>query len=363
MTVYLGIDVGGTSSTVALANGQRQLIYLSPQFPTRSAEGPQVTVGELVRASLAALQAVSAVPADLRRVTLATPGPATIDGVLKPSPNLRRDLWADFPIRQALGDRFAQQGFDTPVDYIGDGQAAALGEFAVRSGVLDAAICPGLELDQVVDETVLPAIEGDRLQSLFLAAVGTGLGGGEVRDRQVVRGGRGFAGHVGHMLLPSHAFRYPHDRQLQVGNALETAESAISLSALTHQLTYRLGLPQWRDHSLNQFEGTAKEKAMQLRPLVAQTDSLALELLDDQAHALGICLLNVNYLGDYDLLVIGGGITEMAPAMRQRYLSNVKAAYRQNALDSFRDRDQIVFTVCGDNASVIGAVADACAAS
>lgn len=349
MTVYLGIDVGGTSSTVAVGNGQRQLVHLSAQFPTRSAEGPETTLAELVRASQAALQAVSATAAELGGVTLATPGPATIDGRLKPSPNLRRDLWADYPIRQRLAERLAEQGLPATVRYIGDGQAAVLGEYAVRAGQIDASHCPDLELQ------VMPR----QLQSMFLATVGTGLGGGEVRDGRVIRGGRGFAGHVGHLLMPARAFRYPHDRQLMVGNSLETAESAISLSALAHQLAYRLTLPQWRDHSLNRIQATAKEKAVRLRPLLEQSDPLAIELMDDQARALGVCLLNVNYLGDYDLMVIAGGISDMAQAMRQRYLENVKSSYRQYALDGFRDRDQIDFTVCGDNASVIGAVVDA----
>src|SRR5690606_17061563 len=124
---------------------------------------------------------------------------------------------------------------------------------------------------------------------------------------------------VGHILLPHYAFRYEHDQKLLKGNAYATAESAVSLSGLAHQLEYRLGLPEWARHSLNQVEGTAREKAKQLRELVDAGDPLAQQLFDDQARALGITLLSVNYLGDYDRLVIGGGVCALSDAVRDRY--------------------------------------------
>ena len=352
MPFYVGIDVGGTTSTIAIGSHDQRLVYLSPQFPTRSQDGPEATLGDLVAAVVEGLKPFKATLDDVITVSLATPGPATVDGTLMPSPNLRADLWANFPLRAELEKRFQAIAHAIKVIYIGDGQAAALGEFAVRSGKITASDCESFSMP--------PKSEQDAsLRSLFFMAVGTGLGGGEVRDRVVVRGSHGRAGHAGHLLLPNHAFRYEHDRQFKVGNTYVAAESAISLSALTHQLQYRLGLPQWKDHPLNQFQGTPKEKAKQLRQYAAAEDPLAVELLDDQAKALGMVLLMVNYIGDYDLLIIGGGITEMVPTMRQRYLENAMAAYHEHALDGFRGLCKIDFSICGDSASVIGSLANA----
>ena len=115
-------------------------------------------------------------------------------------------------------------------------------------------------------------------------------------------------------------------------------------------------LDQWREHPLNSQSVSDKEKAKQLRGLAAQGDRLALELFDDQAKALGIALLMINYIGDYDLLVIGGGICDITPELRERYLGCVKQAYYDHALDGFRDAVNISFSVCGDHASVIGAL-------
>ena len=352
MPFYVGIDVGGTTSTIAIGSHDKRLVYLSPQFPTRSHDGPDATLSDLVAAVIDGLKPFKATLDDVITVSLATPGPATADGTLMPSPNLRADLWANFPMRAELEKRFQSLAHAIKVIYIGDGQAAALGEFAVRSGRIAASDCKSFSLP--------PKSEQDAsLRSLFFMAVGTGLGGGEVRDSVVVRGSHGRAGHAGHLLLPHHAFRYEHDRKNKVGNTVVSAESAISLSALTYQLQYRLGLPQWKDHPLNQFQGTAKDKAKQLRQYAAAEDPLAVELLDDQANALGMVLLMVNYVGDYDLLIIGGGITEMVPKMRQRYLENAMASYHAHALDGFRGLCTIDFSICGDAASVIGSLANA----
>ena len=84
-------------------------------------------------------------------------------------------------------------------------------------------------------------------------------------------------------------------------------------------------MEQWRDHPLNAVDGTMKDKAKRLRELAAEGDELALQLFDDQARAMGISLLMINYIGDYDLLVIGGGVCDLTPDMLE--------AGRDRALD------------------------------
>ncbi|HEY2253626.1 MAG TPA: ROK family protein, partial [Planctomycetaceae bacterium] len=221
----------------------------------------------------------------------------------------------------------------------------ALGEYAVRSRAVHLQSRP--ERQQ----------SGTSVSSLFMVIVGTGLGGGAVHDGRVVVGRQGRAGHVGHTTLPPHAFRHEHDRQLLVGNSFCTAESAISLKALTHQLEYRLTLDQWQRHLLHGVSGSTRDKAKRLRGLAAEGDALALELFEDQAQALGIALLNANYLGDYDLLVIGGGVCDLAPPVRDSYRRTAWESYRQHALDGFKAHVEMEFSVCGDDAPVIGALA------
>lgn len=355
MSVFVGVDVGGTTSTICLGNQGGQLEYVSPQFPTRSDDGPQATVDDLANAITKSISQQGYLVSDVSMVTLATPGPATIDGVLLSTPNLTGVQWKNCPIREMLQAKLRQlaPSHEIQVKYLGDGQAAALGEFSLRSG----DVCANqVDLDSL---GIVPPDSVSDLNSLFMVAVGTGLGGGEVRDRKVVRGRKGRAGHAGHLMLPHDAFRYENDRSLMVGNSLNTVESAVSLTALTHQLAYRLTLEPWKNHSLHQVAGSDKDRAKCLRELAAARDPLAIELLQDQAKALGLALLSIQYIGDFDLLVIGGGICDLAEPIRQEYLAKVQSTFRDHALDGFRDFDQISFSCCGDQASVIGAYVDA----
>lgn len=351
MSIYVGVDVGGTTSTVAVGNDQRAVLAVSDQFATRSADGPNATIADIVSQIRIELQRLNLTPDDVAGIALATPGPATKDGVLLSTPNLTAAVWNRCPIRSLLETAWAAVEVENsgpeaiPVSYIGDGQAAAVGEYVVRTGQVKWSDSPVKQLDS--------------FDSLFMVAVGTGLGGGEVRGGIPTTGSKGRAGHAGHLMLPIAAFRHEHDRLLKVGNAYCTAESAISLTALTHQLSYRLTIEPYRDHPLNQQNVSAKDKAKQLRELAADGDALALELMDDQARALGMTMLMVNYMGDYDRLVIGGGVCDMAQHVRDRYLQHVRDSYHDHALDGFRDFDQFDFSVCNDSASVIGALATA----
>ncbi len=346
MSLFVGVDVGGTTSTIAIGDSDRNVLCISNQFATRSIDGPDATIGDIVHQIRTELDALHRPVDAVQRITLATPGPATKEGVLLSSPNLDSRLWNKCPIRAMLETAWAKVGQPIGVAYVGDGQAAALGEFAIRTHQLEWSESP-VEGD------------GDRFDSLFMVAVGTGLGGGEVRNGMPVQGSRGRAGHGGHLMLPIHAFRHEHDRSLKVGNAFCTSESAVSLTALTHQLGYRLTLDAHREHPLNRQTCSIKDKAKQLRELAADGDELAMELLDDQARALGITLLMINYIGDFDRLVIGGGVCDLSKPLRDRYLSLVREAYFENALDGFRNFDEFSFSVCGDSASVIGALAHA----
>lgn len=347
MSYCVGVDVGGTTSTIAVGNRTREVVYVSEQFATRSVEGPKATISALTDCILRGLAEVDISPEHVGAVGLSTPGPATLDGILLKTPNLDPTLWNQFPIRAELEVSLGARSAQTSVHYIGDGQAAALGEYSIRSRSI------------IWDRVSISETDGKDLSSLFMVIVGTGLGGGEVRDGRAVRGCEGRAGHAGHIFLPPYAFRHEHDRQLLVGNAKCTVESAVSLTALTHQLEYRLSLEQWQQHSLNSTTQSTRDKAKQLRELAAAGDPLALELFGDQARALGIGLLGVSYLGDYDLLVIGGGVCDLASEVREQYRNTAEEAYREFALDGFKNLKRFQFSACGDEAPVIGALAHA----
>ena len=137
MAYYLGVDVGGTTSTLAVGNDRREVIHISNQFPTSPERGPNSSIAAIVAAAIDAMKQLGASLTDVATVGLATPGPATMDGVLLSTPNLNRDLWDNFPIRRGLEDALREHHPPILVRYIGDGQAAALGEYSICSRSLD----------------------------------------------------------------------------------------------------------------------------------------------------------------------------------------------------------------------------------
>jgi predicted alpha/beta superfamily hydrolase len=98
-------------------------------------------------------------------VGLDTPGPATVDGVIGLSPNLRHADWNGFAIRAAVEARVRR-----PVIYANDGNAAAYWEYHRLFG-------------------------DDENRILAAAILGTGLGGALIWGGEVLVGARGY-GHA-----------------------------------------------------------------------------------------------------------------------------------------------------------------------
>ena len=48
MSYLIGVDVGGTTTTLAVGNDRRQVVYVADQFPTRSEKGPHEVVRAIV---------------------------------------------------------------------------------------------------------------------------------------------------------------------------------------------------------------------------------------------------------------------------------------------------------------------------
>src|SRR5688500_6221664 len=102
MAYYIGVDVGGTTSTLAIGNDRREIVYVSEQFPTTPDKGPQCSIAAIVAAALAGVSRLGGSISEVARAAIVTPGPATMDGVLLATPNLNLELWDNYPIRAGL---------------------------------------------------------------------------------------------------------------------------------------------------------------------------------------------------------------------------------------------------------------------
>ncbi|MFL6185758.1 MAG: ROK family protein, partial [Actinomycetes bacterium] len=283
------------NATVLDASG-RFLVDRLVETPSSVQEGPDVAVEALVQALDHILEQTGTAKASVRAVGLDTPGPASADGVIssKGATNFSQPAWHGFDVRGALEARLG-----LPVVYNNDANAAALYAHHVRFGP-DAA-----------------------RHSSISAVVGTGLGGGVIEAGQVVQGGVGMAGELGHVHIPMHGL-------LAEGQPLPTcncgfvgdAESVASLTGIENNL-----LPYWltrfENHELGRV-ADPKEAAKQVRAYGEREDPLALKIFEQQAIAIGRLFTIAANFFDPDTYFLGGGVVETTPSFRQWFLGKVR---------------------------------------
>src|SRR3989442_9753854 len=169
--VVVGLDNGGTKNNgTVLDPSRRFLLDRLVETPSRVKEGPEIAVAALAQAFEGILQVTGVAREQVRSVGLATPGPASAEGVIssRGSTNFGHPGWSGYDFRGSLAKRL-----ELPVVYNNDGNAAALYAHHVCFGA-DAA-----------------------RHSSISAIVGTGLGGGVIESGRIVQGAAGMAGGAG----------------------------------------------------------------------------------------------------------------------------------------------------------------------
>lgn len=161
---YLGFDIGGTKSAVALGEveGDRLTVLGRAEVPTGTPEGTFSALGPAAREFL---------KEGPKAVGISCGGPLDSGrGVLLTPPNL--PSWHGFPIV-----RYTEELFGLPAYLENDANACALAEWRFGAG------------------------RGTR--DLIFLTFGTGLGAGLILDGRLYAGHNGNAGEVGHIRLAS----------------------------------------------------------------------------------------------------------------------------------------------------------------
>ena len=293
--LVVGLDVGGTAINATVVDGARRfLIDGLMETPSRVLEGPGATVEAVERALEGAISRAGAGLEQVVAVGLDSPGPASADGVIsiRGGTNFPEPPWPGFDLRSAVEARVG-----LPVTYMNDGNAAAL--YAHDRRFRQSA---GRE-------------------SSVSAIVGTGLGGGIVVNGAVVAGAAGMGGELGHVHLQMDGLLEP-DQPVPVCNCgfEGDAESIASLKGIERNLLpYWLG--RYPHHELHGVE--PRLAALAVRGLAERGDPMSLDILRQQAVALGrLFTLGANFI-DAHAYFVGGGIVETTHELRDWFLAAV----------------------------------------
>lgn len=298
MPLVAGVDLGGNAVNYTLLDMEEQfLIETLCEYPARSREGPDVCLRQIMDGLQVAVQLAGVRLSDVAVAGLATPGPASADGVLsaRGSTNFVHPDWAGFDIRGNLAGLLGK-----PVVYLNDGNAAALWGHFVLLGAANRA-------------TSISAI------------IGTGLGGGVVIAGNMIKGKKGFGGELGHVLLPYQSIQEVAGLvpQCNCGRTGDL-ESLCSLTAIERYLL-PFFLHLYPDHQLSAATDL-RSAAKLVRSLAESGDPMCREIFRVQARALGLFFDQMINIFDPDALIVGGGALEANEAFQHWFMDEIRDA-------------------------------------
>jgi len=323
--VFVGTDGGATTSKTGAvwADGTTVSTRLL-QRPTGSADGPQAVVNNWVSAIGEYLAENGLDWEQVAGVGLAIPGPYQRYGVFDKSPNLP-ESFAGFDVHTAYAGALAERaGRAVPLIVGNDGN---------MGGVAEAQ-----------------RVRGHSSATVLMLAPGSGLGCAFVDGKGLPLDGDTLAGmEAAHMPAPLHlldAKPYP----CGCGRTWGCVEVYTTLSGLPHLIAERTGSKEPL--------ADLKQRGFALRGLAQKGDSLACEIFDFQARALGLHVASLAMALDPAFVVIGGGLMDpeaTTEPFRDRYLRIVRESARPYLWPAQRERLSVVPAALGDLSQSIGA--------
>ena len=329
--IFIGTDGGATTSkTGAVWSDGTTVSTRLLQRPTDSAKGPDATVSAWVAGITEYLAQNGLAWDNVDGVGLAIPGPYQRYGVFDRSPNLP-ETFTGFDVYTAYAAALAQRaGRSVPLVVGNDGN---------MGGVAEAH-----------------HVRGSSAATVVMLAPGSGLGCAFVDTHGLPLDGDTLAGmEAAHMPAPLHlldARPYP----CGCGRTWGCVEVYTTLSGLPYLLAERL--EKHPDHPLARSPLDPKQRALALRGLAQQGDTLAAEIFDFQARALGLHVASLAMALDPQFVVIGGGLMDpeaTTQAFRERYLRIIREAAEPYLWPGQRSFLRVVPAALGDLSQAIGA--------
>ncbi len=269
--LVLGIDLGGTKILSAVSDSEGKMLSHDHGI-TPAVKGTEAVIQSITESAHRALEQARVDISRLDAIGVGAPGLSNPEtGILFTSPNLPG--WRDVPLRDILEDKLGKKTF-----LINDANAAALGEF------------------------YFGAARGAR--NFVYVTISTGIGGGIVIDGKIYTGALGAAGEVGHMTIDDKG------PLCNCGNR-GCWETLASGTALAREARHRIKQGV-KTRILDRADGDIEKVTAQvIHAAAVQGDSLAKELITQTGYYVGVGLANLINIFNPELIVIGGGLSNM----------------------------------------------------
>lgn len=319
-SALLGFDIGGTSMRVVAgvlsdaAGGQTDFSILEQKQQLR-AETADDIVEDIVETTH---QFAKKLERDFDAVGVGCAGFIQLDGVVMHSPNILS--FDNYPLQEMLNNKLVSK-YELASTAKVENDAAAAAWAEAKLGV------------------------GAGFDSLAFIGFGTGIGGALVIDGRLCRGTHGFGTEPGHMTADIDGPPCPCGRvgcweRLASGTALgEYARQAVRDNPNSAILSLAGG-------QIDDIEGEHVSAALQ------QNDRCAHAVLERLCDWIAVGLNNVVTLVDPELVVLGGGLSDIG----RQFLECVRASYyKRYPGNDIRRHLSFELASYGDNAGAVGA--------
>ena len=306
MSYVIGIDIGGTKTSVSFGNLQGKIFNRSV-FPTEDA---RTTLGQAKWTIQAYLRKYDKKLKRTKGIGISCAGPLDLTrGVLIKPPNM--PTWRNVPLKRIFSRSFA-----LPVVVDNDANTAALGEATFGAG--------------------------KKVNNLFYYTVSTGIGGGLIINGEIYHGASFDAGEIGHSVA------LPGGPKCGCGKrgCLEALASGTAIARIAKEKVKKSSL-------ILKLAGKKKNiDAIIVAQAAQKGDRLAGSIYRQAAFYLGLSVTNVIQIINPEMIVIGGGVSKAGKILFQPLIKTVRRYTWPRPYRSCK----IVRAKLGDRVGDLGAV-------
>lgn len=312
MKKYLGCDLGGTNLRAAIVDVETGTVLHQMSVLTLAREGHDAVMKRMAELCLQVIQSAGMSKEDIGGIGIGAPGVLDLEkGETLFLPNMH-GTWPHVRLRDTIKELTG-----LPTALLNDVRSITNGEW--RFGA------------------------GRGVDTVAVFAIGTGIGGGLVINRQLHLGIGGTAGELGHITID---FNGPRCGCGKYGcleaYASGPAIAAMGLKAVTQGLTTRIA--ELSQYDLNRI--TAKLIAEAARA----GDEIAIDIYEKAGFYLGVTAANVCVAVGPRRIIITGGVSRAGDLL----LQPIRRTLRERVSVMPIEQVEVVQSQLGDNAGVIG---------
>ncbi|HET6382170.1 MAG TPA: ROK family protein [Armatimonadota bacterium] len=315
MSLYAGVDLGGTSMIAVIADRKGKVLGSSDCVTDRSLDADGI-IDQIAEQVIEAAKKADIKLNRLEGVGIGAPGAVDPErGIVVRAPNLR---WADIPLSSHLGKRLKQE-----VVLGNDVQVAILGEHAFGS-----------------------ARKTSRAVGIW---VGTGIGGGWIIDGKLDRGFRGAAGEIGHICLDENGPECSCGRRgcAEAFSSRTSMERDVRAAHDEGRKTCVFDLMEERQKT--RMTSSVIERALEKK------DAVMIEVVARAQHYLGLLAGSLVNAMDPEIVVLGGGV---ASRLKESFVAPIRETARSRFLrPDPSGQIRIEHSTLGDYSGALGACA------